>query len=292
MSRFHVRRVLTDTPLARQHERRGDGRAARKPRPIPWRAFDRRRFPKPAIDLALDSCVKLASGEYGAVQLYAQLTSALTMAPLPFDLVTASAAICTDEARHADYAMQMARALTGEDVPVPLEREMLEKPWQKTVSLEDIDGAILYVAALSETIACALVAACLERATDPTANALFANLLADEIHHARFGWYYLSWRSAQWTRAERQRIADRMAGNVVTVERRFWHGRDAPAGASDAARALGVLESEGQRAAIRAVMETEIVPVLDSLGLGASHAWRLRERGGARRPEVVDLAAE
>jgi hypothetical protein len=42
---------------------------------------------------------------------------------------------------------------------------------------------------------------------------------------------------------------------------------------------LATLESEGQRAAVRAVMESEIVPVLDSLGLGASHAWRLRERG-------------
>jgi rubrerythrin len=278
---FDVRRVLTKTPLARQHERRLDGKATRKPKPIPWGAFDRRPFPKPAIDLALDSCVKLAIGEYGAVQLYAQLTSAMALAGLPLDLVTASASICTDEARHADYAMQMARALTGDDVPIRVEKEVLETPWKKEVSLEDIDIAILHVAALSETISCALVAACLERATDATARALFANLVSDEVHHARFGWYYLSWRSPQWTRAERQRLADSMASNVVMIERRFWRGRDAPTSAAGAARALGVLESEGQRAAVRAVMESEIVPVLDSLGLGASHAWRMRERGGA-----------
>jgi hypothetical protein len=276
---FDVRRVLTQTPLARQHERRVDGKATRKPKPIPWGTFDRRRFPKPALDLALDSCVKLAIGEYGAVQLYAQLTSAMALAGLPFDLVTGSASICTDEARHADYAMQMARALTGEDVPFRVEKEALEAPWKKDIALEDIDAAVLHVAALSETISCALIGACAERATDATSKALFANLLSDEVHHARFGWYYLSWRSPQWTRAERQRMADRMAGNVVTVERRFWLGRDAPASAADAARALGVLESEGRRAAVRAVMETEIVPVLDSLGLGASHAWRVRERG-------------
>jgi hypothetical protein len=255
------------------------GRSTRRPRPIAWAAFDPAPFPRPAIDLAVDSYTKLAIGEYGAVQLYAQLTSAMTLAGLPMDLITASAAICTDEARHADYALQMIRALTGEDVPVRVEKEALESPWRKGASLEVIDTAVLHVAALSETISCALIGACRDRATEATTRALLSNLVSDEIHHARFGWYYLSWRSLQWTRAERQRMADSMASNVVKVERRFWRGRDAPPSAAKAARALGVLESEGQRAAVRAVMETEIVPVLDSLGLGASHAWRVRERG-------------
>jgi rubrerythrin len=276
---FDIRRVLTSTPLARQHERRSDGKNTRKPRPIPWESFDRRQFPRPAIDLAVDAYTKLAIGEYGAVQFYGQLTSEMALAGLPLDVVTGSASICTDEARHADYAMRMARALTGEDIPVRVEKGALEAPWKKDVTLEDIDDAVLHVAAISETIACALVTANLERATDATSIALYANLLADEIHHARFGWYYLSWRSTQWTRAERQRLADRMAVNVVGAERRYWVGRDAPDAAAPAARALGVIESEGQRAALRAVMETEIVPVLDSFGLGASHAWRNRERG-------------
>jgi rubrerythrin len=274
-----VRRTLTKTPLSRQHESRLRGKAMRRPKPIDWGAFDRRQFPKPAIDLAVDSYIKIAIGEYGAVQLYAQLTSAMALAGLPFDLITTSASICSDEARHADYAMQMARALTGNDVPVRVERDVLEAPWRKDVSLEAIDSAVLHVAALSETISCALIGACLERATDATTKALLGNLVSDEVHHARFGWYYLSWRSPQWTRPERQRVADSMAANVVMIERRFWRGRDAHPSAAKAARALGVLESEGQRAAVRAVMESEIVPALDSFGLGASHAWRVRERG-------------
>jgi hypothetical protein len=274
-----VRRTLTKTPLARQHERRLDGKASRKPKPIPWDAFDRRRFPQSAIDLAVDSYVKLAIGEYGAVQVYARLTSAMTLAGLPLDLITGSASICTDEARHADYAMHMVRALMGDDAPVRVDKEPLEAPWRKDASLEAIDDAVLHVAAISETISCALIGACLDRATDETTRVLLANLVSDEIHHARFGWYYLWWRSPQWTRAERQRVADSMASNVVGIERRFWQGRDAAPEAAHAARALGVLESEGQREAVRAVMEGEIVPALDSYGLGASHAWRARERG-------------
>ena len=72
-----------------------------------------------------------------------------------------------------------------------------------------------------------------------------------------------------------------MARNVVGIERRYWRGRDAPASAAAAARALGVLESEGQRRIVREMMEEEVVPALDALGLGGSHAWRLRERGAS-----------
>jgi hypothetical protein len=117
------------------------------------------------------------------------------------------------------------------------------------------------------------------RAKDRTLRALFAAIVADEVHHARVGWYYLAWRAPQWSQAERQRVADYVGRAVVSVEKRFWQGRDAAPSARRAARALGVLESEGQRDAVREIMENEIVPGLDALGLGASHAWRMRQRG-------------
>jgi hypothetical protein len=281
MSRLKLRRVLTTTPLARLHERRVEGKHARRPRPIPWAAFDRSTFPQAAVDLALDSYIKSAAGEYGAIEVYAQLTSAMALAGLPIDLVTASGHICTDEARHADYAMKMAALLTDADVTVSVDKDSLQAHWKHGTSLEHIDEAVLHVAAVSETVACALVSACLDRATDATARTLLANVLADEVNHAHFGWYYLSWRSPQWSRAERQRLADRMATNVMAMERRYWEGRDAPEHAAPAAHALGVLDSERQREAVRSVMEEEVVPALDTLGLGASHAWRLRERGAS-----------
>ena len=115
-SHVQIRRVLTTTPLARQHERRLEGKLQRKPRRIPWAAFDRSAFPQRALALALDSYVKSADAEYGAVEVYAQLTSAMALAGVPLDLITASAHICTDEARHADYAMRMAELLTDADI--------------------------------------------------------------------------------------------------------------------------------------------------------------------------------
>jgi hypothetical protein len=109
-------------------------------------------------------------------------------------------------------------------------------------------------------------------------HAVFAGIVADEVHHARLGWYYLAWRAPQWTRAEKQRVADRGGFVLTKMEKQFWHGRDAVPGARKGARALGVLESKGQRETVKDVMENEIVPGLDAIGLGASHAWRVRER--------------
>jgi hypothetical protein len=277
--RLQVRRILTSTPLARQHEHRLSGRATQRRKPIPWAAFDRSRYSAPALALACDAQTKLALGEYGAVDLFAHLASAMTLNGVPFDLVAEAARVPSDEIRHADFAMRMAKLIAGKEVTLHVDSEGLRKRWKGDVELGELDLLMLEVAAIGETLACALLSACLERATDPTAHALFASIVADEVHHARLGWYYFAWRAPQWTHPERQRAADRAGELVVGIERRFWRGRDAPSSSRKAARALGVLESAGQRDAVRAVMQDEIVPALDALGLGASHAWRIRERG-------------
>ena len=109
-------------------------------------------------------------------------------------------------------------------------------------------------------------------------HAVFSSLLADEVHHARLGWYYLNWRAPRWTRAEQQYVADAVGVELVRMEPRLQNGRSVPRASRAAARALGVLDSPTQRMVVTDVMEREVVPALDALGLGASHAWRLRGR--------------
>jgi hypothetical protein len=274
-----VRRILTETPLARQHEKTLEGKVTRKRPPIDFAAFDRTKYPRPALALAYNAQTRLALGEYTAVDLFAHLASAMTLNGVPFDLVAAAATVPHDEIRHADYAMRAAKAVAGEDVQIEFDAAVLRKRWEKPMSLEELDGTMLEVSAIGETLSCSLLSACRERAADPMMRAVFSGIVADEVHHARLGWYYFAWRAPQWTRAERQRIADRAGNVVMSIERRFWRGRDAPAVAKKAARDLGVLESEGQREAVRSVMEDEVIPALDALGLGSSHAWRIRQRG-------------
>jgi hypothetical protein len=278
-TRVRVQRVLTKTPLARQHDRALGGRLTRRIPAIPWGTFDRSKYPAAALALAAEAQSKLALGEYGAVDLFAHLASAMALNGVPFDLVAAAARTPADEIRHADYAMRAARMLGGEDVAITVDTGALQKRWSKPVDLERLDLLMLEICAIGETLSCALLSACLERATDPVMHAVFSGIVSDEVHHARLGWYYLAWRSPQWTQADRQRVANRGGDILVKMEKQFWRGRDAEPKARKGARALGVLESEGQREAVQAVTEGEIVPALDALGLGASHAWKIRERG-------------
>lgn len=266
-----LRRTFTATPLARRVER---GAA----RDVDVSAFDRKRYPAAARRVAAIAQSSLAVGEWMAVDLFARLTTALTLARAPIDLVSAAAKVPTDEIRHADLALRMAAALTEEEVDQPAVEQERHAYLAAPMSLEALDAAMLEMPAIGETLACALLSASRDGASDPVARAVFSSLLRDEVSHARLGWYYLAWRSETWTAAERQRVADRAGNFVAHVEVMFGRGRDAPRGARKAARALGVLDTPTQRAAIQAIMEQEVVPGLDGLGLGASHAWRLRKR--------------
>lgn len=275
-----VRRALTETPLARAHDARLAKRAnGRVPR-IPWERFDRARHSEEALALSCDAQSRLATGEYSAVDLFARIASALSLVGAPFDLIAAATCIPTDEVRHADYAIRFAALCAGkESVAISVDTKMLGSRWKKKMDLERLDYEIVEIAAVGETLACALLDACAKRATDPVARAVYNTILSDEIHHARLGWYYLAWRAPQWSRRERQRVADCAGRMVMQSEVRFRKGRDAGTARGRAgARALGVLETKGQREVVRAVMEEQIVPGLDALGLGASHAWKIRPR--------------
>jgi hypothetical protein len=223
----------------------------------------------------------LAGGEYGAVDAFARLASALARNGVPIDLVAAAAQIPADEIRHAEYALRMASLYTGETASVEMDRAVFDAPWQEPASMEGLDLMMLQLPTISETLAAALIDGCRRRATDPVVKALFSAITSDEVHHLRLGWYYFAWREPQWTRPERQRVADAAGEAVMQIEQQFWYGRDAPRGSKRAAAALGVLDSRTQRAVVRRVMEDELVPGLDSLGLGASHAWRARPRAVA-----------
>jgi hypothetical protein len=270
---------LTDTPLARQHRRELERGPARRLRTIPWKKFRRSAYPEPALALAEHEMSALAIGEYTAVDQFARVASALTLNGAPLDLVACAARIPSDEVRHADYALRFATLLAGRDLTLQLTPPPYLNNFQKPVTLEQLDVLMIELPTIGETLAAALLTACVERSVDPVARGVLSSILSDEVHHLRLGWYYFAWRAPQWSRAEQQRVADFAASVIVDVERQFWRGRDAPAGSKKSAAELGVLDTITQRKVVRRVMVDEIVPGLDAFGLGASHAWKLRNRG-------------
>jgi len=269
---------LSETPLAKFHDRALRGELLRVPKPIPWEAFQRKRYPAAALELATDLAARLANGEYASIALFTQITAGLALGGAPFDLVHAATRISSDELRHAEYCIRMAELCSNGKVTLEIDREALLTDVPNALNREDVDFLVLKYACVGETLAAALLTECRRRARDKVAKALFTSLAGDEVGHARFGWYYAAHRVKEWTLAERQRLADRLAGFVSGIEPTLWTGRDAPAGAEAATRALGVLDSETQRAVVTDVMTREIIPGLDALGFGGSVMWAARSR--------------
>jgi hypothetical protein len=243
---------------------------------VPWQTFDRSRYASAALVLAQSQAERLAEGEYNSVGLFGQIASGLALNGAPFDVIAEATTIAHDEIRHATYCLRLAELCSGTQLSLPVHRQEVADLGRGLLDVLALDSFVLKYSAVGETLAAALLHACAERATEPVSKAVYGTLAGDEVHHARLGWYYLSWRAPQWSQADRQRLADDIGPFVMNLEHLFWMGRDAPEQASDDARALGVLDSKDQRAAILAIVNDELLPGLDAFGLGASLAWQAR----------------
>ena len=262
-------------PLARR-QRRELSMARGRTRSLNLQDFAREHYAPEALALASDQYGALARGERSAIALFARIAVALDAHDAPSEFVLAATSASHDEARHAHYCEELA-VRCGFDPDVAVERAPSEP---EPSSLLELDIALVRSVAISETLAAALLMSCRAQSKDPAVRALLTALIGDEIHHARLGWYYAAMRQPAWTLTERQQIADAVGEAMVQIEQEFWVGRDAAEEATPSARALGVLDTERQRACIRDVVEQELLPGLDALGLGASAAWAARRQPG------------
>jgi hypothetical protein len=269
-------RSVTETPLTRLFAQDVDGRSTQKRIDVPWDAFSAKAFPDSALEVGYDAMRWLASGEYTAVEGFARLVVGFSWHGVPYDLIAACARIPGDEIRHSEIALQAAARLSGKrsvDIPLAIDGRRPKRPADVRAPLSDIDLQVAILPAFLETIAASLLTEARRRATDPMMKAVYASILSDEIHHARLGWYYLAWRAPQWTKAERQRVADAVGAQITGRVAQISDGRPASPGAKRALAALGVMDSATQARVVKRAMEDEIVPGFDALGLGASHAY-------------------
>ncbi len=270
-------RALTGSPLSRLFAQDVEGRSSQRRISIPWGSFHRDDYPVEALAVAADAMRWLATGEYTAVEGFARLTVAFSWHGVPYDLIAACARIPSDEIRHSEIAVRAAEKLSGypaERVPLPIDTRRPKKPGDVRGTLRELDREVATLPALLETLAVGLLSEARRRATDPMMKAVYGAVLADEIHHARLGWYYLAWRAPQWTREDRQTLADALAPRIASRAAMISDGRTPPRGTARALRALGVMDAATQQTIVKRIMETEVVPGFDALGLGMSHAWR------------------
>jgi len=275
---WRVQRRLSQTPLTREHEDalRRKLHGGLKAATIAWDEFRRDQYPDAALALLADNMLKLAEGEYAAVSLFGQIVSGLAMTGAPIDIVAAATTVSADELRHSEYCLRMAQLASGKPHELRVDHRTLSELASTLGDRDELDFHMLKYAAVGETLAAALLHACKRQAKDPVVKSLFRSLCADEVRHARLGWYYMVWREKELSVPQKQRLADRIAAFVVNFDSEFHTGRDAPAEHAESARALGVLDTPALRTVVIDVVEEEILPGLDALGFGTSSAWQSR----------------
>jgi len=133
------------------------------------------------------------------------------------------------------------------------------------------------VTSLSEMHSVAFFVASLDRMKDPYLRTTTRSLLADEVLHGRFGFYYLG-ACNDWLakRPEvRASISTYLRYVFAVCEQAFVREpSDARRGADD--DALGLVDADLAREVFLTCMEDAVAPGLEAFGLDALHAWRTR----------------
>lgn len=218
--------------------------------------------------------------EHVSARVFTALARQLERAGLHGERPARVAAMVDEELRHADRCAAVVEALGGAAVvelpalpPVP-EHEDADP-------LEAVLRNVLSVSCLSETVAVALIDAERRAAGPPALARLLAEILADEVGHARFGWRLLEDLAPSLSAALRERLGDYLVlalDDLATHELAHLPPRPSP---SPAAEALGVCDGLVARRLFFATVEEVIVPGLQAAGLPALSAWRAAQEIGA-----------
>jgi hypothetical protein len=228
--------------------------------------------------VARESAVRTWRGrmvnEHGSARVFAALAGQLERAGIECTQVRAMIA---EEHRHGELCAAVVEALGGDAAaevpPAP------EVPAHADIDpLEAAVRGVLSVSCLSETVAVALIDAERRSAGPPALSRLLAEILADEVGHARAGWRLLERLAPRLRAGARARLSDYLVVAFAHLrEHELAHLPPRPS-PSPAAEAVGVCDGHAARRLFFATVEDVIVPGLQAHGLAAAAAWRAAQR--------------
>ena len=238
--------------------------------------FDVTAYDPASVREACASWKKRMSDEYASTTVFAGLVPQLVEANATLDASAIVMRMAQDEFRHAEICGRVVTAMGGTPRVV---RETTVQPIAVHPGCGPEERALrnVIVTAISETYSTACFVASLDLMQDDYLRVITRTLLADEVLHGRFGFYYLQgWSEWLASRPEvRASISKYLRYVFAVVERelvRPSNGR--PRGADD--DALGLVSSELGREVFEGTMEQAVAPGLDHFGLDATRAWRTR----------------
>jgi hypothetical protein len=213
--------------------------------------------------------------EYTSTTVFSALVAQIVEANAPLDASAVTLKMAADELRHAEICGRVVLAMGGSN---RARRETAVRPIAVHARCEPEERALRNVltTCVSEMYSISFFVASLDRMKDPYLRAVTRELLADEVLHGRFGFYYLE-GCADWLASRpdvRASVSTYLRYVFAVCEREFVRAPRARAGADD--DALGLVPSDLARDVFLDTMQSAVAPGLDRFGLEATRAWRTR----------------
>jgi hypothetical protein len=221
--------------------------------------------------------------EHLAVGAFAQLTERACVLGSAPEVIALLARAAADEVRHAEVCRRMAvRHLGADAVPERFRGVPALAAYPGCTDAEALLLDVATICCLSETFTVAYFTEMLERARHPTARAVVASLLEDEVFHGRAGWAYLASVAAPDVNAflagALPALLEATVADVVDT------ARDHPEGDDPRREAHGWLGMDTGAAIYRRTLRDVVLPGFEALGVDTRAATKLaRARAWLKR---------
>lgn len=215
--------------------------------------------------------------EHRSSTVFSQLAEQLFEANASLDAKVVMMRMAQDELRHTKTCADVIVGLGGEAVSeADLVVERIASH-EGTSREECAIRNVIYTTCCSEMVACARFVATLDTMTDPFLRQACRRLLADEVLHGRFGFYYLeSWRGWLAKRPEVVASVERFLKHAFAVIEKELVPTGPFPNLTEDEIALGANDPGLAREVFYNTMQHAILPGIERFGIGAAVAWNTR----------------
>ncbi len=210
--------------------------------------------------------------EHVSARVFAALLGQMMAAGSPAARLSAVAGMISEELTHGRLCAAVVHALGGEALVHYGDLDSVATHPDAT-PLEALLRNVLSISCLSETVAVALIGAEKLRAGPPALQTILADILADEVQHARLGWLLLEDHRDDLDEALCARLGDYLATAFCHLRVHELAHLPESSSPSELAESYGVCDGSDARALFFDTVHEVIIPRLEEFGLPAERAW-------------------